>query len=183
MDKQAFTQMWNEIKAGKHKHFKLVRNDLDEAYLEEKRSKEDAVNHPPEKKDRTILVVKDKKVSRVPKKDWPKYQKQGYGLAEETASIDEPIQQKRLGMREAILAVWEGKTYAERTKGATNKEGILDKESGKSKEFVSQHTIDDEDKGLQKGFSDVDKAGSAATKQAPSRRGDQLDNGDKKPVR
>lgn len=101
----------------------------------------------------------------------------------EEGVLDDAIESKRLSMRDAIMSVWEGKTYGERSKGATGKEGILDKESKKSKDFVDQHTVDDEDKGLQKGFSDVDKAGSAAVKQAPERRGDQRNVGDKNIVR
>ena len=69
----------------------------------------------------------------------------------------------------------------EHTKGATNPEGIADKESNKSKDFIAMHKKsekDIEDKEEQ-GHKDVSKAGRA-TKAAPARgSSDQLKNGDK----
>jgi len=69
----------------------------------------------------------------------------------------------------------------EHTKGATNPEGIADKESNKSKDFIAMHKKsekDIEDKEEQ-GHKDVSKAGRA-TKASPARAGsDQLKNGDK----
>ena len=68
----------------------------------------------------------------------------------------------------------------EHTKGATNPEGIADKESNKSKDFIAMHKKsekDIEDKEEQ-GHKDVSKAGRA-TKAAPARGSDQLKNGDK----
>lgn len=78
--------------------------------------------------------------------------------------------------------MWEDAAVAnkKKTAGATDKEDILDKESGKSKDFVKLHgmNVDDTE---EKGHEDVAKAGRAVTKQSPSRRGtDNLDNGDKK---
>ncbi len=69
----------------------------------------------------------------------------------------------------------------EHTKGATDPEGIADKESPKSKEFMDMHkksNKDIEDKEEQ-GHKDVQKVADKV-KQAPARKGDQLDNGDKK---
>jgi hypothetical protein len=69
------------------------------------------------------------------------------------------------------------------TKGATEPEGLLDKESPKSKEFVDQHKVDNTYTDFEeKGHEDASKAGKA-TKQSPARRGDQLNSGDKKPVK
>ena len=69
------------------------------------------------------------------------------------------------------------------TKGATEPEGLLDKESPKSKEFVDQHKVDNTYTDFEeKGHEDASKAGKA-TKQSPARRGDQLNAGDKKPVK
>jgi len=69
------------------------------------------------------------------------------------------------------------------TKGATKPEGLLDKESPKSKEFVDQHKVDNTYTDFEeKGHEDASKAGKA-TKQSPARRGDQLNSGDKKPVK
>lgn len=68
------------------------------------------------------------------------------------------------------------------TKGATKPEGIADKESPKSKEFMDMHKKSDkeiEDKEEQ-GHDDVSKAGRAVKSQASSRRGDNLGNGDSK---
>jgi hypothetical protein len=68
------------------------------------------------------------------------------------------------------------------TKGATDPEGIADKESPKSKEFMDMHKKSDkeiEDKEEQ-GHDDVSKAGRAVKSQASSRRGDNLGNGDSK---
>ena len=69
----------------------------------------------------------------------------------------------------------------EHTKGATSPEGIADKESNKSKDFIAMHKKSEkdlEDKEEQ-GHKDVSKAGRA-TKAAPARSSsDQLKNGDK----
>jgi hypothetical protein len=74
---------------------------------------------------------------------------------------------------------------ADQTKGATSPEGIADKESPKSKEFMDMHKKSDkeiEDKEEQ-GHKDVVKAGKA-TKPAPARgSSDQLANGDKNIVK
>ena len=67
----------------------------------------------------------------------------------------------------------EGKTYADRTKGATAPEGMMDKESPKSKKFAKDHEKSDkeiEDKEM-KGHEDATKAGRV-TKQAPTRGGE-----------
>ena len=70
------------------------------------------------------------------------------------------------------------------TKGATEPEGLLDKESPKSKEFVDQHKVDNTYTDFEeKGHDDVSKAGRAVKSQSPARRGDQLNAGDKKPVK
>jgi len=71
------------------------------------------------------------------------------------------------------------------TKGATEPEGIMDKESPKSKEFADAHKKSDkemEDK-EEKGHDDVAKAGRAVKSQSPARRGDNLKGGDNKPVK
>ena len=73
-------------------------------------------------------------------------------------------------------------TTNQNTKGATNPEGIADKESNKSKDFIAMHKKSDkdlEDKEEQ-GHKDVSKAGRA-TKASPARGNntDQLKNGDK----
>jgi hypothetical protein len=70
------------------------------------------------------------------------------------------------------------------TAGATKGEGIADKESPKSKEFMDMHKKsekDIEDKEEQ-GHKDVQKVADGI-KQAPARSGDQLANGDKKKVK
>ena len=67
------------------------------------------------------------------------------------------------------------------TAGATKGEGIADKESPKSKEFMDMHKKsekDIEDKEEQ-GHKDVQKV-TDGIKQAPARSGDQLANGDSK---
>ena len=67
------------------------------------------------------------------------------------------------------------------TKGATKPEGLLDKESPKSKEFVDQHKVDTAYTDFEeKGHDDVHKAGQAVKSQSPARRGDNLGNGDSK---
>ena len=70
-------------------------------------------------------------------------------------------------------------------KGATAPEGILDKESPKSKKFADDHnmggdTTSPESDFDEKGHDDVSKAGRAVKSQASSRRGDNLGNGDSK---
>ena len=70
------------------------------------------------------------------------------------------------------------------TAGATKGEGIADKESPKSKEFMDMHKKsekDIEDKEEQ-GHQDVTKVADKV-KPAPARRGDNLGNGDKKVVK
>ena len=60
------------------------------------------------------------------------------------------------------------------TKGATGPEGLLDKESPRSKQFVKDHQKSDkeiEDKEM-KGHEDATKAGRATAKQAPARPGE-----------
>lgn len=72
--------------------------------------------------------------------------------------------------------------YEKHTKGATQPEELLSKESPKSKEFVDQHKKSDkemEDK-EEKGHDDVTRAGRAVKSQSPSRRADNLNNGDGK---
>lgn len=67
------------------------------------------------------------------------------------------------------------------TKGATKPEGLLDKESPKSKEFVDMHKVDNTYTDFEeKGHDDVSKAGRAVKSQSSSRRGDNLGNGDSK---
>ena len=67
------------------------------------------------------------------------------------------------------------------TKGATKPEGLLDKESPKSKEFVDQHKVDTAYTDFEeKGHDDVHKAGRAVKSQSSARRGDNLGNGDSK---
>jgi len=70
-------------------------------------------------------------------------------------------------------------------KGATKPEGIMDKESPKSKKFADDHnmggdTTSPESDFDEKGHDDVSKAGRAVKSQASSRRGDNLGNGDSK---
>jgi hypothetical protein len=70
----------------------------------------------------------------------------------------------------------------EHTKGATAPEGLLDKSSPKSKQFVKDHQKSDEDMEtkVMQGHKDASKAGRA-TGQAPARNGsDNLSNGDPK---
>lgn len=68
---------------------------------------------------------------------------------------------------------------SKQTAGATKGEGIMDKESPKSKKFAKDHEgkskYQDYD---EKGHDDVSSAGKV-TKQSPSRGNDQLKNGDK----
>jgi hypothetical protein len=67
------------------------------------------------------------------------------------------------------------------TANATAPEELLSKESGKSKEFVAQHTDNiKHDETEEKGHKDVSKAGRV-TSQSPTRKGDQR-NGDKNVV-
>ena len=67
------------------------------------------------------------------------------------------------------------------TKGATKPEGIMDKESPKSKEFADMHKVDDTYTDFEeKGHDDVHKAGQAVKSQSSARRGDNLNNGDSK---
>lgn len=67
------------------------------------------------------------------------------------------------------------------TKGATKPEGIMDKESPKSKEFADMHKVDNTYTDFEeKGHDDVAKAGRAVKSQASSRRGDNLGGGDSK---
>jgi hypothetical protein len=66
--------------------------------------------------------------------------------------------------------MWENK----QTKGATKPEGIMDKESPKSKEFAKQHDADNPEMVAddEKGHVDATKAGRAVGKQAPTRGGE-----------
>jgi len=66
------------------------------------------------------------------------------------------------------------KNYAERTKGTTKPEGIMDKESPKSKEFAKQHDADSPEltKDDAEGHEDATKAGRAVKSQAPTRGGE-----------
>lgn len=94
----------------------------------------------------------------------------------------EAVQAKNYSMREALKQVWtEANEREKHTKGATKPEGLLDKESPKSKEFIDKHDTEEDDT-LVKSFDDVSKAGRV-TKQAPARNADQLNVGDKKPVK
>jgi hypothetical protein len=83
---------------------------------------------------------------------------------------------------EAMVAMFEAKD--KHTAGATKPEGIMDKESPKSKEFASKHKHPGDDSHPhadfdEKGHEDVKKAGAPAVKsQAPTRKGDNK-NGDK----
>lgn len=83
-------------------------------------------------------------------------------------------------MREALNQVW-SEAVDKHTKGATKPEGLLDKESPKSKEFIDKHEKEEDDT-LVKSFDDVSKAGRV-TKQSPARNADQLSVGDKNPVK
>ena len=79
------------------------------------------------------------------------------------------------------------KQYDKHNESSTEPEGLVDKESPKSKEFIRQHQKSDKEFEVKydQSVDDVSKAGADAVKsQAPNRRGtDQLDNGDKKPVK
>jgi hypothetical protein len=81
----------------------------------------------------------------------------------------------------AVADVLMGESKEKQTKGATEGEGIADKESPKSKEFMDMHKKsekDIEDKEEQ-GHKDVTKV-TDKTPTAKDRGGDQLSNGDKK---
>jgi len=81
-------------------------------------------------------------------------------------------------IKDGVFTVDEAKD--KHTAGATKPEGLLDKESGKSKEFVANHKVNDDWKDYEeKGHEDASKAGRA-TKQSSGRRGDNLNNGDSK---
>src|SRR6056300_183346 len=66
------------------------------------------------------------------------------------------------------------KNYAERTKGATKPEGIMDKESPKAKEFANMHDADNPKvaKDDAEGHEDATKAGRAVKNQSPTRPGE-----------
>lgn len=77
------------------------------------------------------------------------------------------------------------KQYDKHNESSTEPEGLVDKESPKSKEFIRQHQKSDKNFEVKydQSVDDVSKAGADAVKsQAPNRRGtDHLDNGDMKP--
>lgn len=80
------------------------------------------------------------------------------------------------------MGVFEAADRAKHTKGATSPEGIMDKESPKSKQFAADHKKSDkeiEDK-VYKAHDDSRKAGAPALNQSPARRADNLSNGDGK---
>lgn len=114
-------------------------------------------------------------------------QKESTDLEEETLlDVEEQSDQCREGlMAQSVAAMrrmWENR--AERYKSAAapaDKDNIRD--SGKEMEFKNLHRnnvkVDDTD---EKGHDDATRAGKV-TKQAPARNGDNLSNGDKKPVK
>ena len=75
--------------------------------------------------------------------------------------------------------------YDKHNTSSTEPEGLVDKESPKSKEFIRQHQKSDKEFEVKydQSVDDVSKAGADAVKsQSPNRRGtDKLDNGDMKP--
>ena len=77
--------------------------------------------------------------------------------------------------------------YDKHNESSTEPEGLVDKESPKSKEFIRQHQKSDKNFEVKydQSVDDVSRAGGEAVKsQAPNRRGtDQLKNGDTKPVK
>ena len=77
--------------------------------------------------------------------------------------------------------------YARHNESSTEPEGLVDKESPKSKEFIRQHQKSDKEFEVKydQSVDDVSKAGADAVKsQSPNRRGtDQLKNGDMKPFK
>ena len=77
------------------------------------------------------------------------------------------------------------KEYDKHNTSSTEPEGLVDKESPKSKEFIRQHQKSDKEFEVKydQSVDDVSKAGADAVKsQSPNRRGtDKLDNGDMKP--
>jgi len=79
------------------------------------------------------------------------------------------------------------KQYEKHNESSTEPEGLVDKESPKSKEFIRQHQKSDKNFEVKydQSVDDVSRAGGEAVKsQAPNRRGtDQLKNGDTKPVK
>ena len=79
------------------------------------------------------------------------------------------------------------KEYDKHNESSTEPEGLVDKESPKSKEFIRQHQKSDKNFEVKydQSVDDVSKAGADAVKsQSPNRRGtDQLKNGDTKPFK
>jgi hypothetical protein len=103
---------------------------------------------------------------------------------EEVKQVDEEDWLAELAAQLDAMEIAEKKDA--HTKGATEPEGIMDKESPKSKEFADKHKGESEFKDYdEKGHDDVSKAGREGVKSQSPARGsaDKLSNGDKKPVK
>lgn len=105
----------------------------------------------------------------------------GYHKTEKEGAIYAPkhkMKESNLFSEEEIEAIDE---KAEQTKGATAPEGIMDKESPKSKKFADMHKGKSKFQDMDtQGHDDALKAARGGTKQSASRRGDNLGNGDSK---
>jgi hypothetical protein len=104
------------------------------------------------------------------------HQKWGYGEVIETTDDGVNVYFEHgveFNVPESELVVLE-KNYASRTKGATAPEGIMDKESPKSKEFAKKHDADSPELAADdaQGHEDATKAGRAVNNQAPTRGGE-----------
>jgi len=91
-------------------------------------------------------------------------------VAEMEQEIEQTYSELQSRAIEAMRSMW-AESYAQHTKGATKPEGMHDKESPKSKEFIDQHkksekSIEDKE---EQGHDDVSKAGRAVKSQAPKR--------------
>lgn len=161
-----------------HKRRKAIDNEKDGG---EKPAKNEAVEDEDEEEE----VVVPKKKPKVGKASLTKDIKHNSHTADSTAEISKI---ESVDTRAAFIEMWSQVEEAVKSKqvpdSASKPEGIMDKESPKSKEFAKQHdaenpelVADDEE-----GHDMATKAGRA-TKQSSGRGTDNLSNGDKSPVK
>lgn len=161
--------------------FKKLRKKKGKEEVEEKKKQSAEDEELGDEEDTTTEDDEEEMDDENPKKSTKK-KVEGKGYKKEETTFEDEIRSKSVGMRRALEQVWlEATERKKHVKGATDPEGLLDKESPKSKEFIDKHETEEDDT-LVKSLDDVSKAGRA-TKQSPSRGNDQLNVGDKNPVK
>jgi len=192
MDKQIISNIW---KAFQEVQRNKLSKDSPEDNVEETKIYDSGWKKSKQYKDRYGNVVKQKNIAKhLAKKGLSKVQSQSNSSKTEETNMTKEESQWLSNLAAELLAgysekIKEASDRAKHTKGATKPEGIMDKESPKSKEFAKMHMHpgDTSHKHFdvdEKGHDDVSKAGRAVKSQAPARNGaDNLKNGDTKPVK